>query len=480
MAMQRGKALVALPAVTVLTTKLCLSLAFIAPTLSELHPLFASDSSIGAAAAPSCQIGGLSRADCGTGIPLSNDPQQSCEARGQQCCWSPTNESAWEHTMPWCFYNKASPLSPVCDGTGPKVDCGYAGIDEKGCRSKGCCWKPTSDKQPWCYAPQINPPTTDVVVHLFEWRWDDIGKECKTQLGPNGYKAVQVSPIQEDKNGSEWYTRYQPVSYQIVSRSGDRKAFAKMVKDCREAGVDVIVDVVLNHMANAKGGGGPGRAGSPFGNRYFERSYSKPCGDFHYQNDCSTNCAVTGDDSNEGNIWYCDIDLPDLRTESQFVQSQLAGWLNDLASLGVAGVRVDAAKHIPPGDLLSIFSRVNPVAGTNRPLYANQEVIVGAGCSNCAVTAERYYGIGRVWEFKTPVFFNSIIKNQQVEQITQMGNLYNAKWADPYMAMSFVVNHDKFVKGTPPDRPATVTICDGRRLYGTCVCIPPCKCASIQ
>lgn len=30
------------------------------------------------------------------------------------------------------------------------------------------------------------------LVHLFEWKWNDIAKECEEFLGPKGYAGVQV------------------------------------------------------------------------------------------------------------------------------------------------------------------------------------------------------------------------------------------------------------------------------------------------
>ena len=30
------------------------------------------------------------------------------------------------------------------------------------------------------------------IVHLFEWPWKDIAKECEEHLGPKGYCGVQV------------------------------------------------------------------------------------------------------------------------------------------------------------------------------------------------------------------------------------------------------------------------------------------------
>lgn len=34
-----------------------------------------------------------------------------------------------------------------------------------------------------------------VIVHLFEWKFLDIGLECEQFLGPRGYGAVQVSIV---------------------------------------------------------------------------------------------------------------------------------------------------------------------------------------------------------------------------------------------------------------------------------------------
>jgi alpha-amylase len=41
-------------------------------------------------------------------------------------------------------------------------------------------------------APAREPPRT-AVVHLFEWRWDDIARECENFLGPKGFAAVMAS-----------------------------------------------------------------------------------------------------------------------------------------------------------------------------------------------------------------------------------------------------------------------------------------------
>jgi len=36
-------------------------------------------------------------------------------------------------------------------------------------------------------------PGRNTIVHLFEWKWDNIADECERFLGPKGYAGVQVN-----------------------------------------------------------------------------------------------------------------------------------------------------------------------------------------------------------------------------------------------------------------------------------------------
>src|SRR5882762_1499735 len=111
------------------------------------------------------------------------------------------------------------------------------------------------------------PGTRDVIVQLFQWNWPSVGRECHDFLGPRGYGAVQVSPPQEHVvlpgKGSPWWQDYQPVSYKVDTRRGNRAAFASMVAACHAAGVKVYADAVVNHMAQGASTG-PGSAGSSY------------------------------------------------------------------------------------------------------------------------------------------------------------------------------------------------------------------------
>ncbi|KAL5497656.1 hypothetical protein EMCRGX_G014169 [Ephydatia muelleri] len=46
----------------------------------------------------------------------------------------------------------------VCNPYTNRVDCGYVGITEGQCQSKGCCWYPT-DNVPWCFFKSGGQPS---------------------------------------------------------------------------------------------------------------------------------------------------------------------------------------------------------------------------------------------------------------------------------------------------------------------------------
>lgn len=215
----------------------------------------------------------------------------------------------------------------------------------------------------------FNPRT---YVHLFEWKWTDIASECENFLGAKGYAAVQVSPPQEHRlvKNFPWYQRYQPVSYKLESRSGNRAEFADLVKRCKAAGVDIYVDAVINHTTGVlePGQTETASAGSRFG-RYEYPDYHLQ--DFHH-------CDRNGNDDLKNwrdryEVQNCELlNLADLNTSSEKVRSRLVAYLNDTIDLGVAGFRIDAAKHISANDLAAIFSKLHAKPFIYQEIIATQ------------------------------------------------------------------------------------------------------------
>lgn len=52
------------------------------------------------------------------------------------------------------------------------------------------------------------------------------------------------------------------------------------------------------------------------------------------------------------------VNLADLSLSTDNVRGKVADYLNYLIDIGVAGFRVDSAKHMWPGDLQAIFGRL--------------------------------------------------------------------------------------------------------------------------
>ncbi|MFB6961276.1 alpha-amylase family protein [Streptomyces sp. NPDC056309] len=266
------------------------------------------------------------------------------------------------------------------------------------------------------------PGTKDVTAVLFEWNFASVAKECTNTLGPAGYGYVQVSPPAEHIQGPQWWTSYQPVSYRIAGRLGDRTAFQNMVNTCHAAGVKVVADTVINHMS---AGSGTGTGGSSYTKYGYPGLYSN--NDF---NDCRTDITNYQD---RYNVQYCElVGLADLRTGSDYVRQSIAGYMNDLLSLGVDGFRVDAAKHIPAADLANIKSRLkNPSA------YWKQEVIYGAGEP---IQPTEYTGTGDVQEFRYAYDLKRVFTNEKLAYLKNYGEGWG--YMNNSVAGVFVDNHD--------------------------------------
>jgi alpha-amylase len=284
-----------------------------------------------------------------------------------------------------------------------------------------------------CWAPQpaaAEPP--GVLVHLFEWPWADVALECERVLGPAGIAGVQVSPPNEHRlvPGRPWWERYQPVSYQLLSRGGDRAAFAAMVDRCRAAGVGIHVDAIINHMTGPRFADDPlwgtGSAGSPY-DYYRYPDYGPE--DFH---PCRE--AIGDNYQDRDRVQGCNlVSLADLDTGSERVRATLAAYLNDLTGLGVAGFRIDAAKHIAAADLSAILERVQ-----GDP-FVYQEVIEAQGEP---IQGAEYFPYGLVTEFDYGRRLAEHFHNANLAGLRSLGPAWQELMPSD-RALVFVDNHDK-------------------------------------
>ncbi|XP_011700976.1 PREDICTED: alpha-amylase 2 [Wasmannia auropunctata] len=281
-------------------------------------------------------------------------------------------------------------------------------------------------------------PGHDGMVHLFEWKWRDIADECERFLGPIGFGGVQVSPIQENVivGNRPWWERYQPISYIWHTRSGTADEFKEMVRRCNNAGVRIYVDVVFNHMSgdhrDAKGTGGS------TANTYDFSYPAVPFSREHFHPSCSIN-----NYQDPKNVRNCELSgLHDLDQSNEHVREKIVEFLNAAIDIGVAGFRVDAAKHMWPGDLKVIYSRLKNLNTEHFPSgarpYIVQEVIDYGGE---AVSKYEYNSFAAVTEFRYGMEISNSLKGRNL--LKWFGNWGEAWGLLPSQdALVFIDNHD--------------------------------------
>ncbi|XP_041503985.1 alpha-amylase 1-like [Microtus oregoni] len=304
----------------------------------------------------------------------------------------------------------------------------------------------------FCWA-QYEPHTENgrtAIVHLFEWRWVDIAKECERYLAPNGFGGVQISPPNENlviNNPSRpWWERYQPISYKICSRSGNEDEFRDMVTRCNNVGVRIYVDAVINHMTQeGVQAGTSSTCGSYFNPQTREFSGVPFSGSDFNDGNCRSASGEIENYNDPAQVRDCRMSyLLDLATGKDYVRTKVADYMNHLIDIGVAGFRIDAAKHIWPGDIQAILDKLHNLNTKwfpqgSRPSIIQEVVDLGAD----VIKSSEYFGTGLVTEFKYGISLGTVIRKWNGEKMAYLRN-----WGEGWglipsdRALVFVDNHD--------------------------------------
>lgn len=160
-----------------------------------------------------------------------------------------------------------------------------------------------------------------------------------------GFTAVQISPvvenIKEDTEFGEAYHGYwQNNMYGINENFGTAGDLSHLSQELHDRGMYLMVDVVINNMAQAIDGSMP--------NQNIDYSKLNPFDDEKYYHKY---CNITNydDDKIAQDCWLgaTNVALPDLATESQEVTDMIGTWITGLvANYSIDGLRIDAAKHV--------------------------------------------------------------------------------------------------------------------------------------
>lgn len=180
------------------------------------------------------------------------------------------------------------------------------------------------------------------ILQCWNWSYNGIKSNMK-KIAEQGFSAIQTSPIQTIKETTQnrsfsgsWWVYYQPSNFKIDTSSqnalGTKSDFKAMCDEAHKYGVKVIVDAVLNHMANNG-----------------DNTLSPTIPD-DIRNDSSCWYNITENTTNWSNRWdithKCMSGLPDLNTGNTKIQNYEINFLKECIDCGADGFRFDGAKHI--------------------------------------------------------------------------------------------------------------------------------------
>ena len=257
-----------------------------------------------------------------------------------------------------------------------------------------------------------------MILHCWNWSYDTI-RQHLDEIKAAGYTAVQTSPAQPPKGYyanatvGDWWMLYQPLGFVISPASaswlGGVDELSALCTAAHSLGIDVIVDVVANHVGNgwdtlyaqAKAQGMSDDDAAAYANqdnpngpgKLFEITPPAELGIYNPELYPANNTREffrdyisCTDSTTEGTV-RGNIGMPDLRTETTTVQNSVIAYLKALVDAGVDGFRFDAAKHIEtPSDgsfasnfWPNVLDTVNSYAeGKGKELWTYGEILYQA------------------------------------------------------------------------------------------------------
>ena len=194
------------------------------------------------------------------------------------------------------------------------------------------------------------------ILHCFCWKYDDI-TAMLPEIAEAGFTSIQTSPAQATAGTGAWWWFYQPLGFYIGSNAmGNKDSLRRLCSEADKYGIKVIADVVANHLAGDHG------------------SIQDDLKDGRYWHWDDYNA----DDGDRYRVTHGKIGMPDLKTEESHVQQCVARYIQELKSVGIDGIRFDAAKHI---GLPSEGDNFWPTVTADKSLWYYGEILNNPGLS---------------------------------------------------------------------------------------------------
>ncbi len=287
------------------------------------------------------------------------------------------------------------------------------------------------------YADDNLPSNTKdgVILHAFDWSFNTIKNELPN-IAASGYKSIQVSPVQGTKNSgtdaSKWWLLYQPTNQSVGNTQlGTEAEFKALCTEAEKYNISIIVDVVMNHMAN---NGNADELDSTVDSSFKNTNY------YHNLGQC-TNWSDRYSITQEG------IGMPDLNTQNSEVQGKAITFLNKCVEDGADGFRFDAAKHIETNIGLdagkswsgNYWANVLGNLKSKSTLFIYGEILQDGTVDNIS-SYETFMNV-------TTSSFSYNLRNAITStNLSSIGTSFNG--IDSNKAVDFVETHDNYEDGT--------------------------------
>lgn len=181
------------------------------------------------------------------------------------------------------------------------------------------------------------------ILHCFNWTIEQVRADLPN-IANAGYGSVQLSPLQraDSKVGYPWHDLYRPYDLALKEGLGTEAELQALCSEAETYGIKVIVDVVANHVDKTAG----------YHDTWWDSNNRVRWeGSINYGSRYSITHGQLGD-------------YGDVNSELAEVQARAKAYVEKLKSLGVKGIRWDAAKHIAtPSEGCDFWSAVTSVSG---------------------------------------------------------------------------------------------------------------------
>ena len=263
------------------------------------------------------------------------------------------------------------------------------------------------------------------ILHLCDWKANDITYEVLTQARNCGFTHIQISPVQEvrDNIGYLW-NLYQPISFQIGNRIANKTDLRQLGTRCENIGLGLIADIVAHHTTTELSK-----------SKLTRLLYPEDRLVYNYENRYeNTHFRVGG--------------LPTLDMWNSNVQYLVRSLIRELINCGVTGLRWDACKHIElPCEGCDFFTNTlqafpdlfqyGEVIFTEKSLLEEYQKVMIVGTENsqgtdesrCVLWAESHDSFNERWSvFNNP----DDVVYRYMDLIRQHPNANTLFYARPY------------------------------------------------